>query len=98
MKDRFYCKDDFIVRLGRFLLGSVISVILSFSLVGCISCGSKPDERLRGVFEDEELEQKKGYDCILKLDMSFRSRYVNDAILNGNGCNGRIALYKLFQA
>lgn len=95
MKDRFYCKDDFIVRLGRFLLGSVISVILSFSLVGCISCGSKPDERLRGVFEDEELEQKKGYDCILKLDMSFRSRYVNDAILNGNGCNGRIALYKV---
>lgn len=95
MKDKFYCKDDFYSHLERLFLGSVISVLLSFALVGCISFGRSSEEKLRCVIEDESLKQSKGYDCVLRMDAYFKSQYVQDNILTDNQCNGRIALYKV---
>lgn len=95
MKDNSNCKDDFFARLERLFLVSVISVLLSFTLGGCISFGGTSEEKLHCVIEDENLKQNKGYDCVLKMDVYIKSQYVQDNILTDNLCNGRIALYKI---
>lgn len=74
---------------------SVMGILLACTLISCNRSGKASENRLLCSFEDEAINKKAGYSCILKMDVSLTPEYTNDDILQNGLCNGRIALYDI---